>query len=92
MPAQIDPGFVSVQVLDALDQKAFDVELLDVDEGRLFTQVEVALLTQVKREYLVISGKSAPHTPLNAFGFDALVNTQSLENFQGFLGIANASG
>ena len=78
--------------MDALDQKAFDIKLLDVDEGGLFTQIEMALLAQVKRKHLIMSRKSAPHTPLNAFGFDALVNTQSLENFQGFLGIANASG
>ena len=61
------------QLVDALDQIPFDVELLDVDEGRLGREVEVALLVQVEGIDLVVAGKRAAHAPLHTLGGDALV-------------------
>ncbi len=79
------------QVVDALDQEALDVELLDVDEGRLAGQAVAALLAQVERIDLVLAGKGAAHAPLDALGRDALVDAQALEDLQRLLRVADAA-
>ena len=89
LPAQFDVA----ELGDALDQKAFDVKLLDVDEGRLLGEVVAALLlAQVEAVDLVVAGEGAADAPLDAFGGDAVVDTEALEDFERFLGVADAAG
>ena len=78
------------QLVDALYQIAFDVELLDIDKRGLDGQIEIALRTQVERIHLVFPSKRAPHAPLNAFGRNLTVNAQLVKYLQRFLRVANA--
>jgi hypothetical protein len=87
LPAQLDHA----QFLDALDQEALDVELLDIDEGRLAGEVEVALLAQVEAVDLVVAGEGAAHAPLHALGGNALEDAQALEDLQRLLCVADAA-
>ena len=86
-PAQVDMP----ELADALDQEALDVELLDVDEGRLAGELVAALLAQVERIDLVLAGEGAAHAPLDALGRDALVDAQALEDLQRLLRVADAA-
>ncbi|MCY1379766.1 hypothetical protein D9M69_675140 [compost metagenome] len=78
LPAQLH----GAKLLDALDQEAFDVELLDVDEGRLLREVVLALLTEVEAVDLVLAGEGAAHAPLHALGGDAIKEPQAFEDFE----------
>ena len=85
VPAQVHMA----QLLDPLDQEALDVELLDVDEGRLSGQAVIALLAQVERINLVPAGKGAADAPLDALGGYALVDAEALEDLERSLGVAD---
>ena len=74
-----------------LHQKAFHIKLLDVDKRRLLANVMRVLLAQIERIHLVMPGKGATYAPLHANGGNAVIDAQSLENFQRFLRIANAA-
>ena len=91
-PTQLHPGSVATQLGDALDQIAFDVELLDVDERGLLAEVEAALGFQVEAEDFVMAGKSTSHAPFHAFAGNAIENPVALEDFERLLGVTNAPG
>ncbi|MCY1530001.1 hypothetical protein D9M68_651740 [compost metagenome] len=87
LPAQLHMA----EGADALDQIAFDVELLDVQEGWLAREVEIALLLQIEAEDFVLARKGSPHTPLHAFGNHPLVDAQALKDLKRFLRVADAA-
>ena len=87
LPAQFDLA----QLIEPVDQEGLDVELLDVDEGRLAGEVVGALLAQVERINLVLAGKRAANAPLDALGRDAVVYAQALEDLQRPLRVADAA-
>ena len=48
-------------------------------------------MPQVEAVDLVVAGEGAAHAPLDAFGGDALVDTEAVEDFERFLGVADAA-
>ena len=90
-PADVNQAAFGRRTVELLDQKAFDIKLLDIDKRRLPAQRMALLLAQVEGVDLIASRKGAAYAPLHAPGRDALVNAQALENFQAFLGIADAA-
>ena len=88
-PAQINRAVcVGVKLLH---QKAFDIKLLDVDEGWLRTHVVGGCSCQIKRIHLVMPGKGTAHAPLHALRGNAVVKPQAFKNLQRFLRITNAA-
>jgi len=84
-PAQLHltrGGCFGVELVYALHQKAFYVELLDVGEGWLQGELEVFLLAQVEGIDLVGSREGATHAPLNALARDAFKHAEPVENFE----------
>ena len=85
LPAHIDHA----QLGYTLHQIAFYIKLLDIDERWLAGQFEVCPVAQVEVVHLVVACERAPYMPLNAFGLDALKDTQFIEHLKRLLCVAN---
>ena len=75
LPAQID----GAELHDPVDQVPLDVELLDVDEGRLAGIAVGRLGSEVEAVDLVVAGKRAAHEPLHALLLHPLVYAEPLQ-------------
>ena len=84
LPAQVG----AAELEDAVDQEPLEIELLQVDEGRL---LGAAFVLQVEGVELVGAGEGAADRPGDALGADPLVDAQPLEDLEALLRIADAA-
>ena len=81
-PSHVNGCTIGVERLDSFDQIQLNVELLNIDERRLFADRKDVTVAQVERKNLIVTRKGASDMPSHTFGCHLLVNAQSFENFQ----------
>ena len=79
---------LGVELADPLDQEPLEVELLQVDEGRLLGE---ALVLQVERVDLVGAREGAADRPGDALRADPLVDAEPVEDLEALLRVADAA-
>src|SRR4029079_10849255 len=77
-----------VELADAIDQEPLEIELLQVDEGRL---LGAAVVLEVERVDLVGAGERTTDRPRDPLGPNPFVDAEPREDLEALLCIADAA-